>query len=241
MKNFDFLAKQGKLKREFWELDGVENESFVWRDRPGLLILSGKHGDEYGVIGCVKEVIAENIERCPSFLFIPEVSPSAVRQRTRTNEEGKDINRMFCNSTKSAEVGLIFKILEDRQFSTCLSFHEDSESPQFYLYDIFGPNLEGTDILKKLRKEVKSLGLGLLNGVDDSDDPMLGNFFKDGYKYFPPQKPYTNIDGTFSSWAFSKGIVERYLNPEIPGKIPLGLKKKAVEAVFDNLIFRQSF
>lgn len=241
MKNFDLLVKQGRLESEHRELNGVENESFARGEKPGLLILSGKHGDEYEVIGCVKEVIAENIERCPSFLFIPKVSPSAVRRRRRTNEEGKDINRMFCNGTKSAEVRLIFKILDGRQFSTCLSFHEDPESSQFYLYDVFGPNLEGTNILKKLRKEVKSLGLGLLNSVDDPDDPVLGNIFKDGYKHFLSQKPYTNIDGTFSSWAFSKGIIERYLNPEIPGKIPLGLKKKVVEAVFDNLIFRQSF
>lgn len=224
------------MKKELWELEGTKNESYLYGDKPELLILSGMHGDEREVIGCVKELIAEELKRFSDFLYIPEVSPSAVRRRKRTNEEGVDINRAFFDNSKSAEVKLIFKMLKGRRFHTCLDFHEDPESPDFYLYDAFGPDLERAETLRRLQEDIKSLGLGLLNGIDDPDDPILGNVFKDGYKYFPPEKQHTNKDGTFSSWAFSKGIIKRYLNPEIPGGISLALKRKVVEIIFEDLV-----
>lgn len=224
------------MKKELWELGGAKNESYLYGEKPELLILSGMHGDEYEVIGCVKEVVTKNIKRLPSFLYIPEVSPSAVGRRKRTNEEGLDINRIFFDDSKNVEVRLIFKILEGRRFHICLDFHEDPEFQDFYLYDAFGQDLEGTGILKKLKEDIRSLGLGLLNGIDDPDDPILGNVFKDGYKYFPPEKPYVNKDGRFEAWAFSKGNVKRFLNPEIPGKISLALKRKVVEIIFEDLV-----
>ena len=49
-----------------------------------LLILSGMHGDEYEVIDCVKNYLAENTG-LPHYEYISEVSPSAVSRKTRRN------------------------------------------------------------------------------------------------------------------------------------------------------------
>ena len=201
---------------------------------PKLLIVSGFHGDERGVISSVKRAVKKYHDALLPFFFIPEVSPSAIRLGTRFNKNKADLNRSFFDDSSVEEVRLLIKKVLPYKFDVCISFHEDPEYSDFYLYDAYGENLEGSHLLQNLRSRIKSLNVGLLNGIDDPQDPTLGITFHEGYHYFPPV--HENKDGFFSDWAFTKGVIKRYLNPEIPGKLDQIRKDKLVEILFNQLL-----
>jgi len=60
---------------------------FLSGNNPQLLIVSGTHGDEFAIISSLDEIIQKYIDDLVPFMYIPELSPSAVRQKTRTNSQ----------------------------------------------------------------------------------------------------------------------------------------------------------
>lgn len=52
---------------------------------PKILIHCGTHGDEYRSITPLTNYVLENHENLNDFIFVPEFSPTAVQQKTRTN------------------------------------------------------------------------------------------------------------------------------------------------------------
>ena len=201
---------------------------------PKLLILSGTHGDEYEVIESVKKSIKHYKKNLPSFMFIPEVSPSAVKLGTRENINMVDLNRSFFENTKEQEAKDVIKLLSKYKFETCLTFHEDVDENRFYMYD--SENIEDTNTLKSLRKKIKDLGVQLYSGVDDPDDPVLSYEIVEGYKSVRP-KDYPANSGLFDEWAFQAGIVNRIIYIEVPGKLTLLAKDKLVDAFFDWWVY----
>lgn len=214
----------------------TKTEYFIKGKEPSLLIVSGIHGDEFGVISSVRASIRRYLTSLPNFLFIPEMSSSAVLLGTRKNNEGLDLNRSFFDDSPNEEVRAIMEIVNNFHFDICFSFHEDLELAEFYLYDAFGKNLKGSGLLKNLQKGIKSLNINLLNGVDDPNDPTLGDTFVDGYHFYPVKKVFTNKFGFFSDWGFVNKVFKRYINPEIPGQLAQGKKNKVADLIFRYLI-----
>lgn len=201
-------------------------------DNPQLLLISGTHGDEYEVISSTKKYVEMYKNRLPPFLFIPECSPSAVKLKTRTNDRGIDLNRSFDKNSSDPEVMAIKEIVSHFQFSLCVSFHEDPQTDQFYLYD--SEKME-SDKLNTLKVTIKQTGIGLYNVIDDPSDPVLGFKINDGYITLPldQNEPSTL---TFWGWGLRRGIFSHIYNPEIPGKISLNQKDDIVRILFDLLI-----
>lgn len=204
-------------------------------EKPNFLILCKTHGDEPEVGDCVDDYIKEHISDLPTFLYIPEVSPTAVKLGTRKNANGLDLNRNFFSNSPDHEMQFIVNLLKKYQFNTVITFHEDPELDVFYMYDAYGENLEGTETLQKMREEIKGLGVGLLNGIDDPNDPTLGDTFIDGYKFYG-KDDVDPTSGFLASWAYSEGIIKRFLNPEIPGKLDIKTKRKIVDIIFKYFI-----
>ena len=202
-------------------------------DRPQLLFIAGIHGDEFEITSLLAETISAYLSALPSFFFIPEVSPSAQKLKTRCNCDGVDVNRKFFDNSTTEEVCAVMSLIKNQKFQTCISFHEDPFQEHFYLYDT--ENLHGTRMLNRLHDELAELGVQLLNGIDDPHDPILGHEFADGYKWIIPQKNMSE-NGTLERWALCKGITKRVCIPEIPGKVAVELKKRIIEAVFKHLI-----
>lgn len=202
---------------------------------PKLLIMSGTHGDEFEVVDSVKKSVEKYSKQLPDYLYIPIVSPSAIKLKARVNENGKDLNRSFFDNSPIKEVETVIETIKPHIFDLCISFHEDPEfDKDTYIYDAFGPDINNTQQLRDFREEVLSIDIKLLNGLDDPTDPVLGNRFVDGYHWWPPIKE--NKNGFFPDWAFTKGYIKRYLNPEIPGKLPIAKKDQLVELYFKHFI-----
>jgi len=210
---------------------------FLSGAKPNLLLLSGTHGDEYESIRAIGECLRKYQNSLPPFLYIPFVSPSAVKLQTRKNKAGLDINRTFLAKSKDRETENVMEIVSRYRFNLCVTFHEDPEQKDFYLYDSGSVTAKDWKIFKK---RLKGLGVGMLNGVDDATDPILGNRFEDGYKAFLTDKSSPASDGegdgTFWSWAVAKGLVKKVMTPEVPGKLPIKTKGKVVEAFFQEII-----
>lgn len=207
-------------------------EYFVHGAHPKLLIHSGIHGDEHEVIRSVEHAVETYKERLPDFIFVPRVSPSAVIQRTRTNKNGLDLNRQFFPESREDEVLANMQIVRGSHFELLVSFHEDREYSQFYMYDsgIF----VGHPTWEKARDRVRSCGVSLLNGLDDAGDPTLGYEFIDGYGHCP--LPEEGTDGSFEYWAQREGIVDHWIMPEVPTAIKTRLKDEIVTNILEHLV-----
>ncbi len=206
-----------------------ETEYYLKGTNLKLLILSGMHGDEHEVIQCVEDYINSHASALPEFLFIPKVSPSAVAKRTRKNKYGNDINRQFMESTQDPEARDAMEILQGRRFRACIEFHEDPDrTAGVYVYD--SGTLSEKD-LAAYRHVVEGTGARLYSGIDDPFDADLGLQVEKGYIS-------TTVDnlpkhaGFSTRWLIANGIAKRIFTPEIPGKAPIALKRRLVEAVF---------
>ena len=200
---------------------------------PKLLLLSGMHGDEYEIISCVLAYIKNHDAILDDYLFIPEVSPSAVAQRTRKNAWGHDTNRSFFVPAIDPEVAAFMKIVSDFHFDVCIDFHEDADRTKgCYLYD---SDVFSAQQLTHLRAAITKTGASLYTGIDDPADANLGWHIRDGYISMP-LKSIPPIAGFSGRWLLEKNIVKRAFTVEMPGQALPFLKQKLVEAIITALL-----
>lgn len=211
-----------------------ELEYFIKGDNPKLLIHCGTHGDEFESINIVKRCIEKYEDRLPDFVFVPVVSPSAVFAKTRVNSNGKDLNRIFYSDSEDLEVKANIKILNDYKFDLFVSFHEDPLTDEYYIYDS-GYSLDESEVIKRHNKKLKKMGIELLNGIDDADDPDLGFEFVNGYKKFIEKKEELN-NGMITVWSMLEKDVQTCLTPETPGLLGLSKKEAIIDSFFKDVL-----
>jgi hypothetical protein len=209
---------------------------YTFGNRPRLLIDTGTHGDEYGVISLVKKVLLKYEEQLPDFLYIPLVSPSAVKLKVRENVRGKDLNRIFFDDSDDPEVQLNIKALWGQKFDLHVSFHEDPQSENYYVYDS-GFDKRESDLVIQHNNYLLKNNIILLNGIDDPDDLSLGYEFVNGYRKFIHLENGID-DGMIVTWILNKGISRNCLLPEIPGKLELKEKEFIVDSFFKEVIIK---
>jgi hypothetical protein len=198
---------------------------------PRLLIHSGTHGDEYEVVDLVSKYIEAHANELPDFLYVPQVSPSAILLRTRNNLRGDDLNRIFMKGSEDQEVKTNMKLLSGKRFELFVTFHEDPVEERFYIYDCgLGEKSLTQEILNNLLVKVEGLGVELLNGVDDPDDPRLGFEFVGGYRYFDCND-ISEDSGMIEYWLLNRQIVTICWCVEVPGLLPVEKKREIVELV----------
>lgn len=213
----------------------VRIDYLVKGTNPKLLIHSGTHGDEYGVIESVHLAVEKYENRLPDFVYVPAVSPSAVARRERNNGDGVDLNRNFFENSPVGEAKVNFEIVREEKFDLVVTFHEDNgPNAKFYMYDN-GCGLEEKDSWKNFKDGIEAMGVGLLNGSDDPDDPYLNYTFTEGYHYWSvPVEGYEG--GSFDAWATRNKVVKKALIPEIPGHLSQDKKNKVVDLFFQKIL-----
>lgn len=205
-------------------------------ESPKLLVHAGTHGDEYEVIKFVTKSLRKYQKQLPSFLYVPQVSPSAVRRRTRTNSSGLDLNRQFFSKSRVKEVLLNISILKNERFDLFVSFHEDPESDRYYIYDSSYAEKE-SKLVKAHNRMLQKNGVKLLNGLDNPSDPVLGNMFENGYKKFI-RKSGTSDNGLITSWLLNRKIATNCFLPETPGSVSKENKKYIIDTFFSEVLIK---
>lgn len=206
-------------------------------ENPKYGYFSGLHGDELGIISSLEKAIAKYKSQIGSYVCIPECSPSAIRQKTRLNGEGVDLNRSFAKHPASKEAQAIVSVLAPYKFTLCVDFHEDVKLPGVYIYD--SDNRENSLELSSFRKQVIPIA-PLYTGVDDHTDTTLGRYVRSGYTVnIPPGKDEQGnyvYEGFLDYWALIEGKTDRWMTLEVPTSLAQHQKDVIVEIFFSSFI-----
>jgi murein peptide amidase A len=111
---------------------------------------AGIHGDEPAGVEAVLQWLEGLPERGPclpaaELVIFPCLNPSGYERNRRINDDGIDLNRQYKNPRAPIEVRAVRNALgwlSDgpgvRRFDLSIEFHEDVDSPGFYLYELIG-------------------------------------------------------------------------------------------------------
>lgn len=135
-------AIRSTARLEGWSVEG-QPEGLWWlhrrgtADRPVLYVSAGIHGDEpAGPLACASLLRARLLPDDWTLWMFPLLNPRGVRQGTRENPEGIDLNRDY-HLRQTAEASRHLEVLAGLgRFSAAICLHEDWEATGCYLYEV---------------------------------------------------------------------------------------------------------
>lgn len=105
---------------------------------PTALLLAGTHGDEpagvEAALACLRPEEAWRW-RGLGLVVVPCLNPHGYQTGTRENRDGVDVNWAYARDDVP-EVAVLRRLVAGRRFAFVLDFHEDWESPGYYLYEL---------------------------------------------------------------------------------------------------------
>lgn len=106
-----------------------------------VCLSAGIHGDEPAGVEALLTLLEAPHRLQPylarlDFTFLPCINPYGFEHGTRTNRRGLDLNRKFDKKRPPEEVRLVKQALAGKTPDLSLEFHEDVDSPGFYLYEL---------------------------------------------------------------------------------------------------------
>ena len=108
-----------------------------WCEERAVYLSAGIHGDEpagtEGLIGWAESRI--DWLRSASCLIIPCFNPDGLRQNTRRDATGTDLNREF-HHTRNPLISAWRERMEGMRFRLALCLHEDYDATGTYLYEL---------------------------------------------------------------------------------------------------------
>lgn len=152
-----------------------------------VYIGGGIHGDEPGGVWAVLEFL----KRYPSlpdlyqrfeFTILPCTNPFGYEHNTRHNSDRIDLNRQFRHASPPVEVQWVKNAVAGRPFLLAMEFHEDVDTPGFYLYELTqrGEAPWGREMISKIgekypinrNEEIEGMPAedGLIHREDEDDD-----------------------------------------------------------------------
>jgi hypothetical protein len=97
-------------------------------------ISAGIHGDEPAAPEALITWAEKNtwlLRRHP-FLLVPCLNPWGLVNNSRMDSQGRDLNRVFQNDSV-AEIAALKRVMGARQFTLCLTLHEDYDGQGLYI------------------------------------------------------------------------------------------------------------
>jgi hypothetical protein len=172
---------------------------------PLVSISAGVHGDEpagpWALLSLVRDGL---LDARFSYRLWPCFNPSGYAAGTRTNVEGRDINRSFGRGGTSPEAKAILTANRDRRFALSLDLHEDHEARGFYLFEPLGPGAPSV------------YAAAIAGAVGEAGFPLQQ--FEPGFELGPP--------GSEDAYTLAPGIVlvDAVAESRVFGRdLPLGL------------------
>lgn len=118
--------------------------------RPTIYLSAGVHGDEAAAPWGLLEWGEANIPllRAHRFLIFPCLNPQGIRDNTRVDHRGIDINRTF-HDAREPLIAAWRRVIGERAFSLALCLHEDYDAQGCYIYELtHRPGVLGDCILR---------------------------------------------------------------------------------------------
>ena len=113
-----------------------EISSTVRNPKQCLYISAGIHGDEPAGVWGLFDWFEKNIEQLTdvNFLIYPCLNPWGLVNNTRTDFEGRDMNRAWSDNSHPV-IGNVIERLAGAHFRFAINLHEDFDADGIYLYD----------------------------------------------------------------------------------------------------------
>jgi len=122
-----------------------------------VYIGGGIHGDEPAGVWAVLEFLRRypslpDLYRHFEYTILPCINPFGYENNTRHNAADTDLNRQFRSPSPPAEVLYVRKAVGARPFQLVMEFHEDVDTPGFYLYELTQPGEPswGREIIQRI-------------------------------------------------------------------------------------------
>lgn len=219
--------------------------------KPETAFVSGIHGHEFGVIGIARTELDRRTvtgQLKHSHVHISHAHPPAIHAKEKLGND-IDLNRAYpvpAEMPVYPGAKLLRRVADQFPIKYIFSFHEDHEPPglPFYFYDI-PRHLQDTaaeDLVYRLRgdlmRAVHKHGFKTHTGLDDKNDPVLGNWIENGYVQTTASDHY---DTTYEVHmtdlgARGMGTVQRAFVFEIPGFVSRAEKKAHVDLILDTFV-----
>ncbi len=108
-----------------------------WDKETGLYFCAGVHGDEPAGVWGLLEWAEQNVERLRQHpvLILPCFNPWGLVENRRTDDCGRDLNRMFHQTSMPLFKGWR-RFVADRKFRLALLLHEDYDAQGLYIYEL---------------------------------------------------------------------------------------------------------
>lgn len=125
-----------------------------------VCLSGGIHGDEPAGVEVFLAVI-EMIRNKPGlldrfqFTLFPCINPFGYEHHTRENRSRIDLNRQYVRKRPAAEVRFVKKVVDGKKFDLDVEFHEDIDTPGFYMYEVFRDPAHaiGRKIIRRVAKK----------------------------------------------------------------------------------------
>jgi hypothetical protein len=123
-------------------------------ESPGLYVSAGIHGDEPAAPEALLRWAESNAAKLASWplLIFPCLNPWGIRNNTRTDAGGRDLNRLFHGNSHPV-IAAVRRVAGNRRFAVSLTMHEDYDAQGIYLYEVQrGKERHGEMLLRSARK-----------------------------------------------------------------------------------------
>ncbi len=125
-----------------------------------ILLSGGIHGNEPAGVAALLDILS-TLKKEPALIeqfhltLFPCLNPFGYEHHTRENSSGVDLNRQYGKRTPPQEVRLVRAALMEKRFDLSMEFHEDIDTPGFYLYEICDEarHAAGDIIVKEISKK----------------------------------------------------------------------------------------
>ncbi len=214
----DLLAQSPRLRAQTFATVayGVARfplRAFAWGDAalPTVYVLAGVHGDEPGGVEAALRLLealaggAVPLTR-HRLLVLPCLNPSGLKDGTRANRIGQDINRQF-HADRTQETAAVRAFLDPRAAVLLADLHGDRQASGFYLFEL---RQEGT----------ASLAATVLDALTAQGHPLEESPFYAGYVgrhgLFAPttaglQEYHRRASGlSLAEWGWANGVACTY-------------------------------
>ena len=195
---------------------------------PAGLLMAGTHGDEPATVEAALQVLERPAGGWTGGLsldVLPCTNPTGYVQDARETVQGVDINWSWSRHDV-AEIEMLRRFLLGRRYRFVIDFHEDWETPGFYLYEhrlgvaATGPRMiTAVERVCRIKRDAEIEGWPACNGVVTADSSRERITRGDGFPL-----------------VLLRDHTAHKLTTETPTELPMQLRVQAHHAALDALL-----